>query len=181
MQILLSIDWARLFIPKESILEIVLRGTFVYLFLFAVLRLFLRRTTGALGTADLLVLIVIADAAANALGASYESLTEGGLLVLTLIFWNYVLDWVAHRFPAFERLIHEAPVDLVEGGRLNHRNMARQKVTEGELMKLLRQHGVEDPAEVRRAVLEDDGRLSVILRQENPQEKPPEDERQRLA
>lgn len=180
METLFAVDWARLFVPSHGVVEIAIRGSLIYLFLFVVLRLFLKRTTGALGTADLLVIIVIADAAANAMGASYESVTEGMVLVLTVIFWNYALDWLAHRFPAFERLISPEPVVLVDQGRFNRRAMRREKVTEQELLSQLRQHGVADPAEVERAVMEGDGRLSVIKRGDDDGGRPPEDDRQRM-
>ena len=71
-----EIDWQSVFIPSLHIGEIVLRGTIVYLFLFILLRL-LRRGAGAIGISDLLVVVLIADAAQNAMASEYKSITEG--------------------------------------------------------------------------------------------------------
>ena len=78
MEALLQIDWKAVFVPTVSLLEIVLRGTLVYLLLFFVLRV-LRREAGALGISDLLVVVLIADAAQNAMGSEYKSVTEGAV------------------------------------------------------------------------------------------------------
>ena len=72
--------------------EIILRGTLVYLFLFCFLR-FLRRETGVIGISDLLVVVLIADAAQNTMSSDYKSVTDGAILVATIIGWDYVLDW----------------------------------------------------------------------------------------
>src|SRR5215212_8635572 len=98
METLLTIDWRAVFVPTVSLLEIVLRGTVVYLLLFFVLRL-LRREAGALGISDLLVVVLIADAAQNAMSSEYKSVTEGAALVGTIIAWDYALDWLGYTFP----------------------------------------------------------------------------------
>ena len=107
MNILIA-DWNAMFVPAVGLLEIVLRGTIMYLVLFAILRFLGRRQAGHFGPADLLVIVLIADAAQNALGAEYRSVTEGILLVSTLVAWDYALDWAAWRFPAL-RPILKAP------------------------------------------------------------------------
>lgn len=73
---LIQVDWESVFIPSLSIWEVILRGSLIYLFLFVVLRV-LRRGAGAIGISDLLVVVLIADAAQNALGSEYRSVTEG--------------------------------------------------------------------------------------------------------
>jgi uncharacterized membrane protein YcaP (DUF421 family) len=73
--------------PSLHIAEIILRGTIVYLFLFVLLRI-LRRGAGAIGISDLLVVVLIADAAQNAMASEYKSITEGLILVTTIVFWG---------------------------------------------------------------------------------------------
>jgi uncharacterized membrane protein YcaP (DUF421 family) len=73
----MSIDWNSVFVPSIGIAEIVLRGSIMYLGLFAVLRFMGRRQAGNFGPADLLVIVLIADAAQNGLGKEYGSVTEG--------------------------------------------------------------------------------------------------------
>lgn len=164
MDKIFSPDWQSVFVPSTSLLEIVVRGTLVYLLLFVFLRFLLKRQSGMIGIADLLVVVLIADAAQNAMGSEYKSVTEGALLVATIIFWDYLLDWVGFRFPLLGRLLHPPPLALVENGRMNRRNMRREMISEQELMSQLREQGVEDVSEVKRACLEGDGRVSVIKR-----------------
>ena len=93
-----SVDWHSVFVPSIGILEVMLRGTIMYLALFAILRFIGRRQAGHFGPADLLVIVLIADAAQNGLGKDYQSVTEGIVLVLTIVAWEYLLDWLAWRF-----------------------------------------------------------------------------------
>ncbi|WP_447979424.1 DUF421 domain-containing protein [Candidatus Nitrospira bockiana] len=157
-----QLDWSRLFIPDTPLLEIVLRGSIVYLGIFMLLRLVLKRQAGIVGIADLLVVVLIADAAQNAMGADYRSITDGLILVATIVFWSYALDWLGYRFPAFEHFVHPPPLRLIERGRLLHHNMAKELLTEEELRSQLRQQGIEDPRKVKEASMEGDGRISVV-------------------
>ena len=90
MEKLLQVDWAGLFIPTHSVAEMVVRGTLMYLALFLILRFLMKRQGGSIGIADLLVIIIIADAAQNAFAKEYSSVTEGVVLVLTIIFWDFL-------------------------------------------------------------------------------------------
>ena len=161
MNSLLQIDWKSVFVPTVSLAEIVLRGTVVYLLLFFVLRV-LRREAGALGISDLLVVVLIADAAQNAMSSDYKSITEGAVLVGTIIAWDYFLDWLGYTFPGFGRLLRPAPLPLVKNGRLLRQNMRKEMITTEELMSQLREQGVGSLDEVRRCYLEGDGHVSVI-------------------
>jgi len=161
MDALTQVDWKSVFIPSLSIAEIILRGTFVYLVLFFILRL-LRREAGALGISDLLVVVLIADAAQNAMASEYKSITEGAILVGTIATWDYFLDWLGYRFPRVQRLLRPAPLPLIKDGRMLKRNMRQEMITEEELMGQLREQGVEDVKEVKKCYLEADGQISVI-------------------
>lgn len=164
MDKLWQIDWPSVFFPSVSPLEICLRGTVVYFFLFVILRL-LRREAGALGLSDLLMVVLIADAAQNAMSSNYKSITDGVILVGTIAFWDYLLDWLVHRFPLAQRLLRPTPLLLIKDGTLQRRNMRQELITEEELLGQLREHGVERAAEVKKCYLEADGRISVIKKQ----------------
>ena len=88
MEGVLQIDFRSIFVPSLHLAEVVLRGTIVYLFLFIVLRV-LRREAGAVSIADLLVVVLIADAAQNAMASEYKSITEGAVLIGTIASWDY--------------------------------------------------------------------------------------------
>jgi uncharacterized membrane protein YcaP (DUF421 family) len=167
MNALLEIDWKTAFVPSVHLAEIFLRGTIVYLFIFFLLRI-LRRQAGAIGISDLLVVVLIADAAQNAMASEYKSITEGLFLVATIVFWDYALDWLGYRFPKVQRLLHPSPLLLVKDGRMLRRNMRQEMITEEELMGLLREQGVESVKEVKKCHLEGDGHISVIKKSPDP-------------
>jgi uncharacterized membrane protein YcaP (DUF421 family) len=158
-----EIDWQSVFIPSLHIGEIVLRGTIVYLFLFVLLRL-LRRGAGAIGISDLLVVVLIADAAQNAMASEYKSITEGLILVTTIVLWDYLLDWVGYKFSPVRRLLRPSPLLLIKDGRIQRRNLRREMITEEELIEQLREQGVETVEEVKKSHIEGDGHISVITK-----------------
>jgi uncharacterized membrane protein YcaP (DUF421 family) len=163
MDTLSQIDWQTVFMPSLHIGEIILRGTVVYLFLFVLLRL-LRRGAGTIGISDLLVVVLIADAAQNAMASEYKSITEGLILVTTIVFWDYFLDWLGYRFPPVRRLLRPAPLLLIKDGHIQRRNLRREMITEEELVEQLREHGVESVEEVKESHIEGDGHISVITK-----------------
>lgn len=165
MHALFGADWHKMFALDTPLLEIVIRGTMVYLALFALLRFVVKREAGTVGIADLLVIVVIADAAQNAMAGEYTSITDGVLLIGTIVFWNLALDWLAFRFPVARRIIEPQPLQLVRAGRMHRRNMRRALITEDELMSQLRLQGIGDLADVELSCMESDGRISVVERE----------------
>ena len=164
-------DWPALF-ASDHALELVVRGSAMYWFLFLLFRLVLRRDVGALGIADVLLLVLIADASQNAMAGGYESVGDGMVLVATIAGWNYLMDWVSFRFPATRRLLQPGPLVLVRAGVIQRRNMRREFVTMEELMAQLRQHGIENLAQVKLASMEADGNISVIRADDGEDEAP---------
>lgn len=162
MDNLLSLDWGELFGFSISPAEIVLRGTAMYWFLFFLFRFVVRRDVGAVGIADVLILVIVADAAQNAMSGEYESVSDGMLLVATLIGWNVALDWLSFRFRPFRRFAEPPPITLIRDGRILKRNLRLELITEEELWSQLRQQGIETLDEVRHAYMESDGQISVI-------------------
>lgn len=155
-------DWGKVLTPGIPPLEIFLRGSLTYLALFLMLRFVLKRESSNLGVTDLLVIVLIADAAQNAMAGGYTSVPDGLMLVGTIIFWSWFLEWLSYRFPLFERLVHPSPLPLVKEGRLLRRNMRRELVTKSELMSQLREQGVASLADVKLACMEGDGSISVV-------------------
>lgn len=151
-----------LFGVTTSPIEIVIRGTAVYWFLFLIFRFVLRRDIGSVTIADVLVLILIADASQNAMAGEYRTLSEGALLISTIVAWNYALDWASFRWPWLSRLISPPPLLLVRHGRVLQRNLQQELITTDELLSKLRAQGVEDVSKVRKAYMEPDGSISVL-------------------
>lgn len=160
----MSIDWGEIFGISMSPLELIIRGTAMYLFLFLLFRVVVRRRVGAIGMADILILVIIADAAQNAMSGEYKSVTEGAILVGTIIFWDQAIDWLNFRVPALRPWLEPPPMLLIQNGRVLHRNLRHEYVTEDELQSKLREKGVKDYSEVAEAHMESDGNVSVIKR-----------------
>lgn len=157
-----EVDWQAMFLPSIGLAEIVLRGLLVYLALFVMLRFLGNRQSGRIGPADLLVLVLIADAAQNALGAEYRSVTEGVTLVMTIIACDFAIDWLQYHVPALRPWLGPRPLRLIVNGRMDRKNMRAEMISHEELMSQLREHGIERLEQVKIAHLEPDGRLSVI-------------------
>jgi uncharacterized membrane protein YcaP (DUF421 family) len=166
-----SVNWHDVFIPDTPVVEIFVRGTIVYLAIFALLRFVLARQSGNVGVSDLLVIVLIADAAQNAMASEYKSVPDGLLLVTTIVFWSYALDWLAYHFPTLRRLIHPRPLELIHDGKVNRRNLRRELITLDELKAQLREQGIEELDRVRCAFMEGDGRISVVNDEEEQHQK----------
>jgi uncharacterized membrane protein YcaP (DUF421 family) len=159
-------NWSELFVPGRSLVELAFRALAMYLGILVLLRVVGQREAGMVGRADLLMMVLIADAAQNALAPEQLSLTEGLVLVGTIIATNYGLDWLGHRIPLINRFLHAGPLPLVRDGRIIWRNMHKEMMSEKELMTHLRQHGIDDLARVRLVYLEGNGQISVLQREQ---------------
>ena len=159
-----DIDWQGIFAPSVPFPEIVLRGTIVYLVLFILLRATFRRIGGNIGLGDVLMIALVAAAAQNAIAREHHSVTDGLILIATIAFWNYALDWLGQHVPWIQRFYHPPPLLLVKNGRLLLKNMRHELITEDELMSQLRKAGVPELADVAEALMEGDGSITVVPR-----------------
>jgi uncharacterized membrane protein YcaP (DUF421 family) len=98
----------------------------------------------------------------NGLADDYHSITDGLLLVITILFWSHTLDWLGFRFPAIQRLIHPHPLPLIKNGQLLRRNMRQELITRDELLEICRTQGIDDLSQVKAAYMEGSGQISVI-------------------
>lgn len=159
--ILATVDWHEMLVPSGHPVELVLRVSLMYLLILAGFRVF-RREAGSLSVSDLLVVVLIADAAQNGMAGEYKSLTEGAIAVSTIFAWNYSLDWLSYRSRAVHWLLHPPPLLLVRNGQVVPRNLRTELITRQDLLEQLREQGVADIRQVRKCYLESDGRMSVI-------------------
>jgi uncharacterized membrane protein YcaP (DUF421 family) len=159
-----ALDWHSLFDVTVSPIEMVVRGTLAYLGIFILLRVVLRRISGNVTLADLLMMVLVSDAAQNAMARDYRSVTDGAILVATIVFWNFALDWLAFTVPLIGRFVHPRPLPLVRDGRVLWQNLRKEFISLDELQTQLREEGVDDLAHVKTADLEGDGRISVVTR-----------------
>jgi uncharacterized membrane protein YcaP (DUF421 family) len=162
MNLLASPDWSTLFTFSAPPLETVIRGSLMYWFIFALLRVAGRRDIGSLGVADMLVLVLVADAAQNGMAGEYTSVIDGMILVGTIIGWTVLIDRAVYSIPALSKALSIDHICLIRDGTLIRRNLRREAITEAELMSELRLQGIDQLALVRRAYIEADGNISVL-------------------
>ena len=158
----MDVEWAELFRLSVPPLELIARGSAMYLFLFLLFRFVVRRRVGSIGMADILILVIVADAAQNGMSGEYKSVTDAFILVSTLVAWNLVIDRLNFHVPALRPLLEPPPLLLIENGRVLWRNLRHEHVSEDELKTKLREHGVSDPSEVAKSYMEPDGQITVL-------------------
>lgn len=155
-------DWGSLFELTLSPWELIVRGTITYWFIFLLLRLAGRRDFESVGMANILLLVMIADAAQNGMAGDYETITEGMILIATLVFWSVFVDRLCYFVPAARVVLEASRLCLVKDGQIQRRGMRREYITEDELMAELRKNGIDDVRKVRRAYMEEAGDISVL-------------------
>jgi uncharacterized membrane protein YcaP (DUF421 family) len=146
------------------LLEKVLRTLVVYLFLVVVLRLAGKRELGQFNRFDLVVLLTLSNTLQNAIIGNDNSVVGGLIGAAVLIGFNDIAARIefAHRW--FSRLVEGRATVLIEDGRVLSRNMAKEHLTEAELLASCHRQGVTRFQDVERATLETSGAISVILR-----------------
>jgi len=141
------------------------------------MRIVRQREAGGLGITYVLLVVLVAEAAAPGLYGEAVAVADSLVLVCTVLFWSFVVDAVAYRFPSTARFLKARPKVLIEDGRLNHRVMRRELMTAEEVESQMRLHGITDIGTVERAWIEPNGMISIVRtdREETePVEPPPE-------
>ena len=144
-------------------MESVLRGAAIYFFLLVVLRLVGRRALSEITTFDFVLILIIGEATQQALLGEDFSVTNAFLVILTLIVVDLLMTTLQGRFPAFERIVTGVPVIVVEDGRPRRDLMRKARIDETDVMEAARSsHGLERMEEIKYAVLERNGGISII-------------------
>lgn len=144
-------------------MDSIIRAAAVYLFLLVLFRLSGQRALAQITTFDFVLLLIISEAAQQALIGDDNSMTHGALLVLTLVGINIALSLIKQRFKGIERLLEDAPLVLVEDGRTLQDRMDKVRVDEGDILEAARErHGLERLEQIKYAVLERDGAISIV-------------------
>lgn len=147
----------------------------MYLGMFALLRIF-RRQAGSFSIADLLVIVIIADAAQNGMSDDAKSVTESLLLICTIIFWDFSLDFLGFKSRLFRQVLEPDTLKIVENGKFLRQNMRKEMITVEDIVSQMRQNGIEDISEVKAAFLERDGHFSFIKNESSEKDQPKSNE-----
>ena len=144
--------------------EHILRAAAVYVFLFLLLRFVGKKHIGELAPFDLLVLLILSETVQNAMVGDDKSLIGGLVSAATLVALAQAMSFLSWRSKRLERLIEGTPRVLVRHGHRYHDVMAREQVSISELMEAMRREGCSNIADIRVALLENDGTISIIKR-----------------
>lgn len=161
----------------SSLPEVIIRTGIVYLFLIVVLRLTGKREVGQMSVLELVVILVISDAVQNSMVGENTSLWAGLVAVLTLVGLDVGLKRLTGRSERVRHAVEGEPRLLVRDGRMLEKALREEGVDAEEVRRAVRAHGLARVDDVRLAVLETDGTISIIPRDDDArQERPPERE-----
>lgn len=151
-----------MFHPGIDWWEIVLRTAIIYIALVAAFRFFGKREIGQMTPFDLVVILLIANAVQNAMVGTNTSVTGGLVAAATLLIFNYGVQFVRSRVPAFRKLVEGQPTVLISDGKVVDGNLRREGIDVDDLLQAIREHGLDGVVSVRLAVLEVDGSISIV-------------------
>jgi uncharacterized membrane protein YcaP (DUF421 family) len=144
--------------------ELIIRAVVIYLALFILMRFIGKKHVGELAPFDFIVLLILSETVSNALSGEDNSLIGGLISATTLILLVQAVSYISWRSKKAERMLEGVPQILIRHGRHRKDVMAQQQVTLSELLEALRRNGCTNIADVRAAVLENDGKISIIMR-----------------
>lgn len=145
----------------EVLVSVAVRALIVYAFLFSVVRMLGKRKLGVHSAFDLIIAVLLADLASQAIFGTVTLLHA--LLAVGIVALVYTAgDYLGYRSTRLQRLLLQEPRTLVRDGEILPHALASERISKMELWSLLRQRGIDDLAEVKLAVLEPSGHLTVI-------------------
>lgn len=150
--------------PTVPYLELVVRGVLVYALLLVLLRLTGKRQIGQLSPFDLVLLLVLSNAVQNAMNGGDNSFTAGVVSATTLVAMNWLVAFATYKSRRLEALVEGRPQIVIHDGKLYEAALANEKLTRHELFAALRGAGCASVEDVRAAILESNGSLTVIPR-----------------
>ena len=148
--------------------ELIARGLVMYAFVFVLLRVVGKKHIGEMTPFDLVVLLLLSEAVQNALVADEKSLLGGMIVAATLFAASQLTGYLAWSDKRVERRLEGTPRVLVRNGRVNKQMLAAEQITRSELLEALRREGCASLSSVRFAVLENNGTITVGLKQDRP-------------
>ena len=148
-------------------LDIIIRSAAVYFFMLIALRIFGKKELSQLNTADVILILLISNSVQNAMVGSNTSLYGGLAAAAVLFIINYILKKLMYKFPKFSDLMQEKPEVLIHAGKVDFKALSKLNITSDEIQEAMREHGVEHFSDVKLAMLEIDGNISIISGNKN--------------
>jgi uncharacterized membrane protein YcaP (DUF421 family) len=143
-------------------MDLVIRATVVFFFIYLVTRLAGKRELSSMEPFDLILLVVMGDLVQQAITQSDYSVTGALIVISTVTLLTVFISWVNWRFRRMRSVLEGQPVVLVENGRMIEGNMKRERITPEDIESEGRQQQITDISDIRWALLETNGRISII-------------------
>jgi uncharacterized membrane protein YcaP (DUF421 family) len=148
-------------------IDIVLRSVTIYFFMLIALRIFGKKELSQLNTADVILILLISNAVQNAMVGANTSLISGIIAAFALFCINFIFKKVMLKSTLIRNLVQDKPEILIHNGITEYETLARLGITSDELEEAIREHGVEHYNQVRLAMFEIDGNISIISGNDN--------------
>ena len=147
--------------------DIVLRSVSVYLFMVIALRVFGKKELSQLNTADIILILLLSNSVQNAMVGSNSSLLGGITAAVALFIINLIFKKIMLNSTFIKGLVQDKPIILIHNGTIDFRSLAKLDITSEEIQEAMREHGVEFYKDVKLAMFEIDGNISIISENEN--------------
>jgi uncharacterized membrane protein YcaP (DUF421 family) len=148
-------------------MDVVLRAAAIYLILLIIFKIAGRRTLGEITTFDFVLLLVIGEATQQALLGNDFSLINSFLAIVSLIAIDITLSLIKERSPSVAKLIDGVAMIVVEDGKLLHERVRKARLDEDDILTAAREtQGLERLDQIKFAVLENNGKISIIPKQQ---------------
>ncbi|MEO5629488.1 MAG: YetF domain-containing protein [Thermomonas sp.] len=145
--------------------QFVLRSIVIYVLVIVLVRLSGKRAVGQFTPFDLVLVILIGNAVQNGINGGDNSLTGAAIMASTLIVLNYLVALLTARHRSFEKIVEGEPVVLARDGQVFKQVLRRELISQHDFDEALRLNNIDDVAEVEVALLETNGRISVVPKQ----------------
>lgn len=146
----------------NAILDIIVRSAAVYFFMMIALRLTGKKQLSQLNTTDVILILLISNAVQNAMVGNDTSLLGGIIAASVLFLINLILRKLIYKYKKLGEFLQEKPEILIHDGKLDFKTLSKLNITSEELKEAIREHGVEYFDQVKLAILEVDGNISII-------------------
>jgi uncharacterized membrane protein YcaP (DUF421 family) len=143
-------------------MDLVIRATVIFFFIFLVTRIAGRRELSALEPFDLILLVVLGDLVQQGITQSDQSVTGTLIVISTITLLSVGVSWVSFRSSRIRKVTEGEPIVLIQDGEVIEGNLRRERLTHGDLEEEARRQQVASLADVRWAILEKEGTISVI-------------------
>ncbi|BDU25656.1 MULTISPECIES: YetF domain-containing protein [unclassified Flavobacterium] len=143
-------------------LDIITRSVAVYFFMTIALRIFGKKELSQLNTADIILILLISNSVQNAMVGPDTSLWGGLVAALALFIINFIIKKLTHRYKGLNDFLMDKPEVLIHDGILDFKTLSRLDISHEELKEAAREHGLEHLTDIKLAMLEIDGTISVI-------------------